>query len=225
MKAMMQSRYVGWMAVRPLTFGKETFEPGDRVPQKHLDGMRDPEALVRTGRLMAVAKDMNKVPRYLRKSVTNEKDAKAKILAPRFTGQAGPVVPTHLVDTEHDPTSKAYAKAQKAAEKGEGDGEALRYASEDLNPADVVAEGTPYPVPPVPSIKVAEPMNTTGDKDVAPTDPMESEETVEQPALNASTEAWARYAVDSGQVASLDEVADLPRTELIEKYGTTEDEE
>ena len=31
MKALMQSRYVGWMAIRPLTFGKDEFAPGDRV--------------------------------------------------------------------------------------------------------------------------------------------------------------------------------------------------
>ena len=56
--------------------------------------MRDPEVLVRTGRLAAVAKDMNKVPRYLRKIVVSEKEMKARILAPRIASQIGAIVPT-----------------------------------------------------------------------------------------------------------------------------------
>lgn len=97
MKAMMASRYVGWMAIRPLTFGEAVFAPGDRVPQKLLDVMRDPEVLVRTGRLAAIAKDMNKVPRYLRKDVTEETQMRDQILAPTLASQIGEIMPNHLL--------------------------------------------------------------------------------------------------------------------------------
>lgn len=102
MKPLMQNRYVGWMAVRPLLFGEDYYEPGDRVPQKVIEGMRDPEVLVRTGRLAAVAKDMNKVPRYLRKDVTDAEEMLAKILAPRISTQIGDVVPRALMDQYAD---------------------------------------------------------------------------------------------------------------------------
>lgn len=93
MKPMMQNRYVGWMAIRPLDFGDEHFEPGDRIPQKHLEPMRDPEVLLRTKRIAAVAKDMNKVPRMLRKDVTDETEMRARILAPRLASQIGEITP------------------------------------------------------------------------------------------------------------------------------------
>lgn len=120
MKAMMDNRYVTWMAVRPMLFGDKTFEPGEKIPQKLLEGMRDPEVLVRTGRIRAVAKDMNKVPRYLRKDVVDEKLAKEKILAPRIASQIG------------EPASGLSKQEQKALEKAQ-DAEAAnetRYKSQ-----------------------------------------------------------------------------------------------
>lgn len=126
MKPMMESRYVGWMAVRPLVFGNESFAPGDRIPQKYLDTLRDPEVLVRTGRIAAVAKDMNKVPRMLRKTVTDETEMRERILAPRFASQiAGPgageviEIATESVpeDDEDEPKPAAKKAAKKATKK------------------------------------------------------------------------------------------------------------
>lgn len=229
MKPMMQNRYVGWMAIRPLQFGDEHFAPGDRVPQRLLDPMRDPEVLVRTGRLAAVAKDMNKVPRYLRKDVTAEDEMRDKILM-AGSGQIGAIVPGHLVGTEHDPNSKkgkAKAKADaKAAEEALQPGP-VEEGADELDPEEEPAEGIPYPTPPVPSVEVGEPAVTTGDKD-APEGPEPDGEgeapEVEQPPLNATTEAWAEHAVNSGQ-ATPEEVEGATRTELIEKYGQTATEE
>lgn len=89
MKALMQSPYITFMAARPLLFGKKTYQPGEKVPQRLLDPMRDPEVLIRTGRVVAVAKDMNKVPAYLRKDVEDETLARTRIL--RTLTQLGPV--------------------------------------------------------------------------------------------------------------------------------------
>jgi hypothetical protein len=234
MKAMMDSRYVGWMAVRPLQFGKDTFEPGDRIPQKHLETMRDPEVLVRTGRIRAVAKDLNKVPRYLRKDVMLESEAKEKILTPRASGQNGPVVLSHLIGTVHDPTSKVHKSAKRAAQKAEEERQAELEAAQKENPAPVVPEGTPYPTPPTPSIAGVGPdgqvINAQEETPVAEVEAAVAEqqgeqvEYVEEPARNASTEEWAKFAVDTGQ-ATEEEVADMNRAELIEKYAVPEDEE
>lgn len=54
---------------------------------------------------------------------------------------------------------------------------------------------------------------------ISKTDDPEPEAPVfERPAGNASQEAWATYAMESGQ-ASEDEVKDLSRDDLREKYG------
>lgn len=135
MKPMMQSRYITWMAIRPLTFGDDHYEPGDKVPQKHLEPMRDPEVLVRTNRLAAVAKDMNKVPRYLRKDVTDEKEMRAKILAPRIASQIGDIYPDHLLPRD-----------EVVEDVGETEGEAGAPADAGT-PEEVSSDEVPAPDP------------------------------------------------------------------------------
>ena len=63
-------------------------------------------------------------------------------------------------------------------------------------------------------------MGFLGKVDDAPAAPEQEPEApvFERPAGNASQEAWATYALESGQ-ASEDEVKDLSRDELRELYG------
>lgn len=79
MKALLESQYVHFRAVRPLKFGENEYAPGDKIPASALKPMRDPEVLVRTGRMAACAKDMNKVPRWLRKDVTDQEEFLARL--------------------------------------------------------------------------------------------------------------------------------------------------
>lgn len=158
MKPMMESRYVGWMAMRPLTFGDEEFAPGDRIPQKHLDAMRDPEVLVRTRRIAAVAKDMNKVPRMLRKDVTDESEMRERILAPRIASQIGEIKSNAVIKMEKKGTLPERDEPRGVGGSGPG-------YNPDAAANETDVEPIPYPSPAVPSIAVADPLNTTGGPD------------------------------------------------------------
>jgi hypothetical protein len=194
MKPLLASRYISWMAIRPLRFGERDFAPGEKVPQKYLEPMRDPEVLIRTNRLAAVTKDMNKIPRMLRKLVTEEEEMRAKILAPR--GGVGQVVPTHLLASTPEPEPVTLPTfTDEDVEPTEFEKAHSASAGPDtapLGPADI-SDSTPAPAPkesgqadtPVPS--------ETPEPEVTPV-PVEEPQAPVQPQADATSEATPEEA-------------------------------